>query len=238
MASVAPQVKNFLLIPGFMCDDSLWQAILPRLEEIGQIQLADLKHGDTIEAMATRIIASMPDQCIVIGFSLGGYVAREIALSAPYKLARLILLNTSSRASTKDERQHNQQLIHISKNANFKGQPLRAFQRTLHPDRQNQPELLAQLQAMSLHLGKEVFQRQLGLVRIDGAPSLARISCPTLVIASRNDQMRTLEESENLANGIPSASMHIIEDCGHMSVLEKPLEVLAYIDNWLKKQPL
>ena len=234
MSSVAPKVKNFLLIPGFMCDDSLWKSILPRMEEIGQIYLADLNQGTTIEAMATRIIATMPDNCIVFGFSLGGYVAREIALGAPHKVARLILLNTSSRASTNEELKYNQQLISISKNANFKGQPLRAFQRTLHPDHQNQPELLAQLQAMSLRLGTEVFQRQLGLIRIDGTSSLARISCPTLVIASRNDQMRTLEESEILSNGIPAATMHIIENCGHMSVLEKPLEVLAVIEHWLE----
>lgn len=234
MNSVSLTAKNFLLIPGFMCDDSLWQAILPGLRKLGRIQLADLNHGDTIEAMAEHIISAMPDDCIVLGFSLGGYVAREIALSAPHKVARLILLNTSSRASTEEELKYNQQLISISKNPNFKGQPIRAFQRTLHPDRQNQAELLAQLQAMSKHLGIEVFQRQLGLIRVDGTVSLARISCPTLVIASRNDQMRTVEESENLANGIPCASLHIIEDCGHMSVLEKPLQVLAAIEHWLK----
>jgi pimeloyl-ACP methyl ester carboxylesterase len=227
--------SNFLLIPGFMCDDSLWQYLAPELERSGRVQLANLMQGDSIEAMAERISADMPDQCIVLGFSMGGYVARQIALSTPQKVAGLILLNTSARATSAAELQHNRQLIEVSKNANFKGQPLRAFQRALHPDRMQQAEqagLLAQLQAMSTNLGNDVFRRQLSVIRDDGHASLAQIGCPTLVIGSRNDQMRTVEESENLAKGIRHSSLAIIEDCGHMSPLEKPSAVLELIQQW------
>lgn len=233
MFSGSNKKTHFLLIPGFMCDDSLWQSLLPGLQKSAQVQLSDLNQGDSIEAMAARIVVAMPDHCIVLGFSLGGYVARQIALSAPEKVAGLILLNTSARASTAEELRYNQQLIGISKLAHFKGMPLRAFQRALHPQRQHQAELLAHLQAMSIHLGNQVLQRQLGIVRADGHASLARIRCPALVIASRNDQMRSLEESENLARGISNASLAVIEDCGHMSPLEKPDAVLDAIEKWL-----
>ncbi len=78
-----------------MCDAFLWERILPDLHELGSIHFADLNDGDSIDAMALRIISELPSSCILIGFSLGGYVARRIALLAPEKINKLILLNTS-----------------------------------------------------------------------------------------------------------------------------------------------
>ena len=53
-------------------------------------------------------------------------------------------------------------------------------------------DLLTQMQNMSLALGREVFIRQLSIVRDDGYADFQKIFCPTLVIASRQDQMRSL----------------------------------------------
>lgn len=227
---------TLLLIPSFMCDASLWQAMLPDLSRIAPVRFADLNEGSSIEAMAVRIAATLPQRCVLIGFSLGGYVARRVAYLAPGKLAGLVLLNTSARASTAQELSRNQQQICMSQLYPFKGQTLTALKRALHPDRADDAPLLAQMQAMSLNLGKEVFLRQLGLIRHDGHAELARITCPGLVIASRNDQMRAIEEAEKLANNLPDSELHILEDCGHMSPLEQPAIVCELLRDWLKSK--
>lgn len=212
--------------------------MLPGLEQLGQVHFADLNQGASIESMAQGLLTALPDKAIIIGFSLGGYVARHLAWLAHQKnksIRGLVLLNTSARASTADEDNKNHQQIKLLEHYPYKGQTMTALCRALHPQRQDDAVMLAHLQAMSLALGKQVFLQQLSIVRADGHHELAQITCPALVVASRDDQMRSLAESEKLANGLPHSSLHIIEDCGHMSPLEKAPELITVLDNWLRK---
>ncbi|MFZ6776855.1 alpha/beta fold hydrolase [Undibacterium sp. Ji83W] len=237
ISGTAP-ARQFLLIPGFMCDASLWKFMLPGLEQLGQVHVADLNEGNSIESMAQRLLPALPDKAIIIGFSLGGYVARHLAWLAHQKnktIGGLVLLNTSARASTEDEVMKNRQQIKLLEHYPYKGQTMTALRRALHPQRQDDAVMLAHLQAMSLALGKQVFLQQLSIARTDGHHELPEITCPALVVASRNDQMRSLSESEKLANGLPHSALHVIEDCGHMSPLEKAPELITMLGNWLRK---
>ncbi|MFZ3000023.1 MAG: alpha/beta hydrolase [Undibacterium umbellatum] len=230
--------RQFLLIPGFMCDTSLWKFMLPGLEQLGQVHFADLNQGASIEGMAQGLLTALPDNGIIIGFSLGGYVARHLAWLAHQKnksIRGLVLLNTSARASTADEVSKNRQQIKLLEHYPYKGQTMTALRRALHPQRQDDAVMLAHLQAMSLALGKQVFLQQLSIVRADGHHELPQITCPSLVVASRNDQMRSLLESEKLASGLPNAKLHVFEDCGHMSPLEKAPGLITALENWLCK---
>ncbi|MBC3934141.1 hypothetical protein H8K47_02090 [Undibacterium sp. CY7W] len=74
---------------------------------------------------------------------------------------------------------------------------------------------------MSLDLGVERFRQQLSVIRADGHAELAALRCPLLLLASRDDQMRTLQETRNMQAAAPHAVCHILDDCGHMSVLEQ-----------------
>jgi hypothetical protein len=53
-----------------MCDASLWQDVLGGLQQLGTVSFADLNQGTDIDAMADRIIASLPEKCVLIGFLL------------------------------------------------------------------------------------------------------------------------------------------------------------------------
>ena len=222
-----------MLIPGFMCDAFLWEMILPDLQELGSVHFVDLNHGDSIDALALRIIADLPPSCILIGFSLGGYVARRIALLAPEKVHKLILLNTSARATTPEEIERNQQQIKMLKVFPYKGQTITALKRALHPDNADNTDLLMQMQNMSLALGREVFILQLSIVRDDGYADFQKIFCPTLVIASRQDQMRSLSEAENIAAALPHPTYHVLEQCGHMSPLEQPQKLAKLLRHFI-----
>ena len=237
ISGTAP-ARQFLLIPGFMCDATLWKIMLPGLEQLGRVHVADLNEGNSIESMAQRLLPALPDKAIIIGFSLGGYVARHLAWLAHQKnktIGGLVFLNTSARASTEDEVMKNRQQIKLLEHYPYKGQTMTALRRALHPQRQDDAVMLAHLQAMSLALGKQVFLQQLSIARTDGHHELPEITCPALVVASRNDQMRSLSESEKLANGLPHSVLHVIEDCGHMSPLEKAPELITMLGNWLRK---
>ena len=75
---------DILLVPGFMLDADLWRELRPRLERYGRIVDVDTVHDTSIEAMADRAVAGLSGPAVVIGFSMGGYVARAIYYRATF----------------------------------------------------------------------------------------------------------------------------------------------------------
>src|SRR5206468_9187958 len=108
----------------------------------------------------------------------------------------------------------------------------------LHPDREHDSVLIGRLRGMQQRLGREVRARQAALVRRDGYADLERITCPALVIACRQDRLRSFVETERMTRHLPKATFKVIEDCGHMAPLEKPHELTALLAHWIEAQGL
>jgi pimeloyl-ACP methyl ester carboxylesterase len=64
-----------------------------------------------------------------------------------------------------------------------------------------------------------------------------RISIPTLVIAGRQDVLTPLKYSQYLADNIKGARLEIIENCGHMAMLEQPEAFNSAIERFLSTLP-
>jgi pimeloyl-ACP methyl ester carboxylesterase len=45
-----------------------------------------------------------------------------------------------------------------------------------------------------------------------------------------------VEVLKELADGIPSARLTVIEDCGHMAAIEQPARVLEAFVGWLSRK--
>ena len=107
------------------------------------------------------------------------------------------------------------------------------LENAFHPDRRDDEALIREVKDMALRMGGEAFIKQLSIQRRDGRPDLAAIACPTLVVWSRQDELRSMQESQEMADAIPDARFEIIEDCGHMTPMEAPESVLDVIASWL-----
>jgi pimeloyl-ACP methyl ester carboxylesterase len=83
-----------LLIPGLNCTVRLFAGQMAQLSSLGPVLSADHRRGDSIETIASEILAVAPTQFAVVGFSLGGYIAFEIMRRTPDRVARLALLGT------------------------------------------------------------------------------------------------------------------------------------------------
>lgn len=220
---MADGVPDILLIPGFMLDADLWREVRPGLAGRGRVVDVDTSRDDTIGAMAARAVAGLDGPCLVIGFSMGGYVAREIVYRAPQLVRGLVLIATSSRG---DDPERGRGVVDP---ARFRTLSRTAVMRSLHPAHRSDA-LIARVQAMSRRLGGEVFARQSRLRREDDTARLSAIGCRTLVIAAAQDELRTLAESEVLQRNIPDATLTVIGETGHLIPLEQPgrlLEALA-----------
>ena len=85
------------------------------------------------------------------------------------------------------------------------------------------------------NVGLQAYIRQMTAImdRLDSAPTLATISCPTLMLCSRQDLVKPLNLHEALADGIQGAELVVVEDSGYLSSLLKPDAVSAALGQWL-----
>lgn len=219
-----------------MADETLWNDMAEALARFGPLLHADLRHDTSVEAMARRALAAAPPSFLLIGFSMGGYVARDIARLAPAygkRVQALVLVATSTRPDTPAMRQRKGAVGHAAPSVAFSGLSRIAVASSLHPKDKHNEALIERVRAMGVRLGGEVFRRQSVLERPGDIDRLDQIRCPTLVVAAAQDQLRSLEEARELQAGIPDASLAVIEDSGHMIPIEAPQRLLEVIVPWL-----
>lgn len=222
-----------LLAPGFMTDASLWDDCLPAFSRYGDIRHVDASLDDSVEEIAKRALAAAPSRFVMIGFSFGGYVAREIARRAPERVQALVLIATSARGKSEQQSAADRRLV-AAMPSTFSGLSRRAIEMSLHPDHADE-ETTQRIRAMSLRLGGEIFRRQMTMRRDGDIELLSQIRCPTLVVAASDDRLRSHEEAEELWAGIHGAKFSIIHGSGHMLPFEAPRELTSIIVDWLDR---
>jgi len=227
---VTKRLPDLVLLPGFMCDQDLWTDMVADLQKLGALHYGNVYKDSTLESMARRVLDSSPERFVLIGFSMGGFVARVLCLMAPERVSGVAFVASSARGYSEEETEQRK------KGYGPGGRPPRATSGApgLHPDRENDPVLIARLRGMQQRLGREVRAHQAALVRRDGYADLERITCPSLVVACRQDRLRSLAETERMARHLPHARFEVIEDCGHMAPLERPLELAALLAGWIR----
>ena len=227
---------TLLLIPGFMADATLWDAMIDDLAPFGPLVATDLSRGEDIETMAAAILADAPARFVAIGFSMGGYVARELARIAPERVTALILIATSARGDTEELIRQRRSALKAAPRA-FKGLSRPAIVSSLHPDLAADEAMIARVRDMGLRLGGEVFHRQSAMARAGDLNRLGEITQPTLIIAADADRLRGTDEAEELHRGIAGSTLVHITHSGHMIPLEQPQALAKAMTDWLSKPP-
>jgi pimeloyl-ACP methyl ester carboxylesterase len=224
-----------VLLPGLLLDAELWRHQIADLADLATPIVGDLTRHDSIAAMATAMLAEMPDSFSLAGLSMGGYVAQEIMRQAPHRVLRLALLDTSARADTDEQRARRHGLLELAGMGHFKGVTPRLLPQLLHPAHLADPALTEPVMAMAERVGPEAFLRQQTAImgRRDGRADLARIACPALVLCGKQDLLTPPELHEEMAAAIPGATLVTIEQCAHLSPIEQPAQVNAALRRWL-----
>ena len=172
----------------------------------------------------------------LVGLSLGGYVAFEIMRQAPERVAGLVLMDTTARPETAEASAKREALIELAA-TDLDAVTEQLLPRLSHPERMNLPAVRGVIQSMASSLGKEVFVRQQRAImgRPDSRPTLATITCPTLVICGRDDLITPPDLATEIAEGIRHAKLRIIEQCGHLATLDQPAEVSRLLLEWIEE---
>ena len=239
MTKKRPSAKSrapLILVPGLLCDGALWAHQAVALADVAAIRIADPTHDATVDDMARRVVAAAPGRFALAGLSMGGYVAQAIMRIAPERVERLALIDTTARADSPEQTARRKALIRQSEIGQFRGVTKRLLPLLIHPDRLDDDLLVGVVTGMAERVGKAAFLRQQAAImaRPDGRADLQRIRCPTLVLCGRQDQLTPFELHAEMAAAIPGAALVAVEDCGHLSPLEKPEAVSALLRYWLQ----
>lgn len=227
-----------LLIPGTWLDGRLFAAQRRALSAEYDVYLGDVSRSDTIEAMATDVLAEAPPRFALVGFSMGGIVALEIHRRAPERVTHLALLDTTPRAEAPDRaharvaalaavaRGETEQLVRDSLAPNYLARGNRAH-----------PGLIESVVRMAMDLGPDVFVRQSFALerREDREHLLPAIACPTLVLCGAEDRLCPVALHVAMAAAIPDADLVVLARSGHLSPLERPDAVTEQIRRLLSR---
>lgn len=214
-----------VVVPGILEDHASWRTALAGLSSAVEV-IAN--SGASIEEMAASLLDRAPERFVLLGHSLGGYVALEAALAAPERVAGLILASTSARAETDAARQGRAQLVEAAQ-ADFPGVAARLARAALA--RENRARCLGEVEAMMLAGGAERFAREqaAAATRPAFADRIGAIGCPVLVITGSADAVIPSAASDELAAAIRRARLVRLAGCGHMPQLEERASFAAAI---------
>jgi pimeloyl-ACP methyl ester carboxylesterase len=223
-----------VLLPGLLNDARLWGAQVDALSGSADCVVGDLTTSDTMTGLADALLARAPARFALAGLSMGGYVAFEILRRAPERVAALALVDTQARPDTPQASEGRRALMERSR-TDFEGVIETLRGRLMLPEHAADPAIGGLFVAMARATGAEAFRRQQAAIlgRVDSRPFLPRVACPTLVLCGRQDAVTPPELHEEMAAAIPGARLEIVENCGHLSAIERPAAVAEAMRAWL-----
>lgn len=225
-----------VLVPGLNCSARLYAEQIPALWRFGPVTVADHTRDDSIAAIARRILAAAPPRFALAGLSMGGYICFEIVRQARERVGRLALLDTGPRRDTPEQTKARLPRIELARTGRLAEETDLMFPKLVHPSRHGDTALKEIVRAMAEEVGPAAFLRQMQAVieRPDSRPTLAAITCPTLVLVGDGDLLTPPHLAQEMAAGISGARLAVIPDCGHLSTLERPQAVNEALLEWMK----
>lgn len=161
----------------------------------------------------------------LVGLSMGGRIAREVALRFPERVDRLVLANTTPGFAALSADQQRQFV-------EARAAPLRAGRtpaelapelvaRLVHPAATPAARTAAETMMRGLHVESYIKTVEASVAEDRAAP-IERITAPTLVVTSDADPLYPRAIAEDMARRIAGARLVVIERAGHLSNLEQP----------------
>ncbi len=226
-------MTHILLIPGLLCDETVWQPLLNRLD--GKASVANLSTRDNLTQMARDCLEEHRGQLRVAGHSMGARVAMEMARLAPARIERLALLDTGIHPLREGERGKREEIVRFAHQEGMAALAERWLPGMVYEANRADAHLMQRLRDMVLRRDPDCHARQIKALvdRPDAATYLPQIVCPVLLMVGRQDQWSPVSQHEAMLQLLPDARLEIIEDAGHFAPLEQPDAVARILAGFL-----
>jgi pimeloyl-ACP methyl ester carboxylesterase len=202
---------------------------------------------DNVDDMARDVLRFVDALALteidVLGFSLGGYVAQELALVRPRLIRRLVLAGTAPQGAPGIHRWTNEVFALATPDSFDPDGFMRLFFSGSEESRAKGMEFLGRISARTGEPDEPADlaarDAQLEAITRWGIPDpsrltrLAAITQPTLVANGDNDPMMITENSRLLARHLPNAQLRIYPDAGHGFLDQYPEEFADEVNAFL-----
>jgi pimeloyl-ACP methyl ester carboxylesterase len=229
---------DIAIFPGHLCNGRLFAHQVQVLAERARIHVANLYTHDSVSELAKSALERLPERFVLIANSMGGAVAFEVMRQCPERVEALILIGTTCRPETSAQSSRRANALGLAQDEKWAAlTELYAPAFFAPSNRAKNATLDATLRQMILDTGGQGIRHQQHAfaTRPDSYPTLASISCPTLVICGREDEITPLELSEELVAGISGSALTVVEKCGHVPMLEHPEVTTQIVQAWLQR---
>ncbi len=239
-----------VLIAGYTCDHTFWDAMIDELAQMFQILIFDNRGAGrtkdkgvpfTLETLADdtmSLVQQLGIQCPhILGQSMGGIIAQIMAKKYADKINKLIILNSAARINCRTMKAMESLLNLRKENIPFDLLIETAMPWFFSSDYLTKPENIIFFKKMLknnpyLQSLQDQERQFMALFQFDSQNWLHEIKTPTLVIAATEDIVCLPEESQHLTNNIAN-SQFIVIPSGHSSPLEQPKELDKIISKFL-----
>jgi 3-oxoadipate enol-lactonase len=196
----------------------------------GPYSIDDL--GRDVLALLDRLALVRVDYC---GLSLGGMIGQWLAIHAPERIGRLILVCTSAHLPPAGGWTERARAVRAAGTPAavaeaVVGRWLTAEWAAAHP--RERDRLLAMIGSVPAEGYAGCCE---AIAEMDQRPGLGAITAPTLVIAGRQDQATAPEHGETIAAAVPGARLEVLDPAAHLASIERAADVTRLITDHLKE---
>lgn len=242
-----------VLLHGFSLDHHMWQYQIEELSAKYRVIAIDvpgfgkspLKHASiTLSEVAGDIMSAIDEmlpqqQCVVMGLSMGGYIAWELLSRYPERFLAAVLCDTRAAADSAEAASVRRQMADRVLQGGTEGVIAPMLYRLLAPKTlEHAPNVVKSMKEMlyaTAPLTIAAFQLAMA-DRHDFHPELSRFTLPTLLIVGIDDVLTPPAEMQRIQESLPDAEIVKIPEAGHMAPLEQPTLVNQAIDEFLSRK--
>jgi 3-oxoadipate enol-lactonase len=249
--SVDGQGPPVVLIAGWGQPAAVWMGVLPRLtgrfscitlDNRGLDTVGDRREPVTISGMGDDVAAAVRaaglGPAAVLGWSMGGAVAQDVAHRHPDVVSALVLLSTSARRTSVQRLWTRARLALADADVEAEAVEAAALPWMFSPAVCSDGERvlnLARANAAGAAAGARGLRAQaMALDAFDARDWLPQLSVPTLVLVGVEDILTPVDLAIELATSIPAAHLKILPKGGHAVILEQTHEVLSAVTRFLR----
>lgn len=236
-----------LLVHGFPLTRAMWDGVVAGLRDRWRVIVPDLRgHGDSeasaetsMRVYADDLIALLDEigetrPVVVVGLSMGGYIAFELYRRHPGRIRAMVLADTRA---TRDAPEAARKRLETAAEVLSAGSRVVAegmVDRLFAPSAPRElRDRWTRIMGATSPIGAAAALRAMA-ARTDSRRLLKRIPVPVLAVVGAEDVITPASEARAIAEAAPDARLRVIAGAGHMSPLERPAEFVEVLVEFLE----
>lgn len=240
---------NLVLIHGWGCDSRTWQPVLDSLQTLASITLIDLPGFGvspvvpefSLDVVLDKIATQLPQDAVVMGWSLGGMLAVQLAARYPQKISGVISLAANVKfVAASDYPSAMARAVNRNFNNSFAQDPqasLKVFSGLLAQGDEQERALLKQLRRTeTAEINHNWLQSLELLAQLDNRAAFARLTLPGLHLLAENDALVPATAANAMKELNQQQQIDVLNNTAHALHWSRPQAVIDAVINFLSQQ--